>query len=121
MNAPMTNENDLIRRGDALAAIEDAYDDGLEPDLYDATTRVAALPAVTPAVILAAALELPEVKALVEAVDAEINARQAYEALLEWGGNYEKRVKAKAAWHLAIAEMMRALAAVKPDAKGVRD
>lgn len=40
--------NDLIRRGDALAAVQAAYDDsGFEPDLADAAARIAALPAVT--------------------------------------------------------------------------
>jgi Lar family restriction alleviation protein len=72
-----------------------------------------------PAVILAAAMQLPEFKAMVEAVDAEINARQAYEAVLERGGSYKRCARVRAEWHLAIAEMMRAraaLAALKPDA-----
>ena len=54
-------DNDLIRRGDALAALQAAYDDsGFEPDLADADARIAALPAVTPAPDAAAIREAAE-------------------------------------------------------------
>lgn len=81
------------------------YDD-LTPPPWGAD----AIPAVTPALTLAAALAVPEIKALVEAVHKEITARQLYEnTQTDRGAAHGPKGQAFSAWQRAIAEVFAAL------------
>ncbi len=60
----MTNNDDLIRRGDAILAVTAADKECLGAN--GAREFIAALPAVTPQPTIAAALDLPGIAALVD-------------------------------------------------------
>jgi Lar family restriction alleviation protein len=74
-------------------------------------TAIAAWNRRDPAVILAAAMELPEVKALVEATSVV----DAYLALVKGTGRLHPNLEA------ASEDLTRALAASSPTRRGVRD
>lgn len=102
----------------SLASPRDIPGGCLIPDTFDEGTSAAkaailALPEPDEADRLAEALRLPEVAALVEAVKAEIMARQLYEnTMTDRGGAHGPKGLAFSGWQSAIADLFAALRAL---------